>query len=361
MLENDIIMPRAVQPPRDEKLLKKVTPIVDWIVDHTTTLHINMPKDILEMYKFRAQLGAGVMTVQNHLGIPETYILPDIFYKYDLPIPYSISGDNLIKGKFFVDGATKLGIIFSERGTFDVEVAARRSREKTESVLERGCNIDFWPVPGRSKNGLTIAFQSSPFQTALKLDTPIFPTAVTYFELPEEYHFIEKKRSRRNLSKTEKLKGYTIKILHIPKLIFKHKGDVYFNFGEPIIPSQLFGWPIPEEKIPEYSILLADHARKACLNQTAITERNIVAFAAGMPGYIRDNVEIVLDKLQSHSDKFVFKFSGDCNFGDISLEDKISILIHRAELSGKHPKLIKMYGNQIKHYVEGMYGRNYDK
>ncbi len=353
--------PKLIQPPRDEKLLEIVRPLLDKLVYKTMDLHVDISESTLNSMWDCVINKRGAMVISRHVGLTETYALPTIFYRLGLPEPYMVIGDNLIKGDSVVNWCKRSGLVFSERGNLDIEQAAENSRDKMTYVLKSGNFLGLYPTPGRSKNGLTMGFQSNPHRVALLLDSTLFPVSPGYYEYPEEDHFITKRKPhRRRQTKIQKIGGYTVKALHIPKILLKHKGDVYMNFGEPIIPSQLFGTNIPEEKIPEYSVLLADHMRKACLNLTPITERNIVAYAKSMGGPLRRNIAIVLDKVQPYSNRFAFRKMSDCSLEELPLENKISMLIYLADLEYKHPKLVTMYGNEIKHYVEGMYGRKYD-
>ena len=355
MLIEGIYDTDIVQPPRNEKLLKIVKPIVNWISYFNSDLHVNMPPETL---KFLMET-YNAMIISTHKGLPETVLSPVAFYRLGLRVPYSVIGDNLIKGKGAVSISKEIGMVFSERTNSDIEGAVINSRSKMASVLEAGNLIALYPTPGRSKNGLTMSFQSSPFQLAILLDIPIIPHSPGYFRYPEEHHFVERVGRTRSRQKKKK-GGYTVKWYDMPELVFGNKGDVYLNYGKPIIPSEYFGTKIPPSKIVECSKEFADHVRKECLYLTPITERHIVAYAMEQPGYIRDNVAMTLEKIEPHSNKFTFKFPGDCKFGDISLDDKVDILIHNADLQGKHQKLVLMYGNEIKHYVEGMYGRKFD-
>jgi len=351
-------------------------------------LHIDMPNETKEFLNKKMSNGqSDVIYTSLHKSLWETIGIPYVLDKEGFPIPYMVMGNNLVKGSIFVKPLTKLGVIVSERENskkmrkdnttkyittnkdistkvdeidpssletleqriisnqqstqeiINVEEQKTKILTSSEKLIEKisyalsGNNpVVVFPVDGRSKDGLTKNFKTTATQAAINLDEPIVPISVDYFELNEESDFVEYAG-----------KPYTFRMDHIFRWTFKNLGIISVTFGKPIIPSQV---STDRKELSRY-------VREQCLDLVKIYARNVVAYSMmqedvkNNPNLLSDKIKYTLDKLSMQSNKFI----------DFTLNDTIDELIVKAELEKKDPRAIKIYGNNILHYIEGMYDK----
>jgi 1-acyl-sn-glycerol-3-phosphate acyltransferase len=341
-------------------IAKKIIKLsVDTKLINIEKLHIDMPLETKTFIDNRVLAGkSDCIYASLHKSLWETIGIPYVLDREHLPIPYIVMGNNLVKGSIFVKPLTRLGVIVSEReatikdkknkvvknaSASACESSSKNLIEKISYVLNDNNSVLVFPFDGRSKDGRIKSIKTTAIQAAIITDSPIIPVDVDYFQLNEEQEFIEYAG-----------KSYTFKLNHVFRWAFKNFGDISVNFGKPIIPSQM---PFDRRDLGKY-------VREQCMDLVKIYSRNVVAYSMmqedvkNNPDKLNNTIKQTLDKLSNQlnqsinqSNKFVdFNLNGN-------LDNLVDELIFKAKLADKDPKAIKIYGNNIIHYVEGMYDK----
>jgi|GEM_PF-2718835 len=296
-------------------------------------LHVDMPDATKAFLDARLLSGKNdVLFSSLHKSLFETVGIPYVLDKMHYPIPYIVMGDNLFKGKTVIYLLTKLGAIVSERSNLNKKEATDNLIGKIKNVLDHNNSILAFPYDGRSKDGFIKKMKTTAIQAAIASNTAIIPVDVDYFNVNEEQEFIEYDG-----------KSYTFKAGHFFRWFFKDLGDIQITFGTPIIPSD----------ISSDRNELAKYVREQSMNLVKIYARNIVAYSMMQeevmqnPKKLEYIVKKNLEKVSSQSHKFI----------DFTLDATLDELLFKAQLSGKDSKAIRLYGNYMSHYVEGMYDK----
>jgi len=267
----------------------------------------------------------------SHRSLLETVVVAKELNGLGYKTPHIIAGDNLFKGAAIVYLLTKTGMIVSDRTGLSKRTATRNLQLKAEYVLTKGNPIIVFSYDGRSKDGLTPNMKTTLVKVASDLNTTIVPTNIDYFEIPEEADLI------RHTGKP-----YTLTVKDFFKTwAFRDFGDIRITFGKPIIPSD----------ISNDRNILAEYVRAQIMDLVQIYSRNVTALSmmqrteAKYSHPIEYFISGNLEKLASQSQKFI----------DFTSDTTIEEIIFKAKLADKDPKALKLYGNSIRHYVEGMY------
>jgi len=276
--------------------------------------------------------GYRVMFFPRHTSLLETITIARELDRMGYQTPHIVAGDNLFKGKYVVLSLTKSGMVVSDRTGLTKAEATRNLQLKEKYVLNKNQSIEVFAYDGRSKDGCTPSMKTTSIQVAIDLNTTIIPANEDCFQIPEESNLIAHTGT-----------PYTFKFGHFfTTWAFRNLGDIRMTFGRPIIPSD----------ISKNRNELAKYVREQMMDLIQIYSRNVVAFSKmqqidakydhPVEYYIMKNQE----KLVSQSTKFI----------DFTLESTVEELIFKAKLADKDPRALKLYGNPIRHYVDGMYG-----
>lgn len=293
--------------------------------DWTSNIHTDIPQSTLDVM----HSGIPKIYVGLHKSLWETMGVPVVINKLGLDMPYIVIGKNLVKGisKPLIKA---FGCIYVERAAKDRNKqnyqSALEIKVKITKALDKGYDVLIFPVDGRTKNGETNSFFSTPFDAALDHlkngPTKIIPFDVDYERLND---------MPRMLKSIEKGKSYTFKIWHFLDW-WKNLGNMYVNFGEPINIDEKTN----RKKINRDTLKEAKNLVKI-LPVNVFSEAVIRHRRNG--GYFDYTIEEVIDDLRL----FENKFRGFKNIDDIS---------NNAGLTFSEPeKKYEIYSGYIKHYL----------
>ncbi|GIU69556.1 MAG: hypothetical protein KatS3mg002_0792 [Candidatus Woesearchaeota archaeon] len=264
--------------------------IVMTLYKKTSTIYTDIPDSTLKIINSEAPK----LYVGLHKSLWETMGIPVVLKSNNAKVPYVVIGKNLVKGvsKFFMQS---IGGIYVERASKEKSrqsyASALEIKKKIILALDIGYDVLIFPTDGRTKNGQTNFFYSTPFDAALSLSrkNPVYiiPVNVDYEKLPD---------MPRMLKSIEKEKSYTFRIWHFSDWL-KNLGTEYVSFGEPILVDCGFNRK-------ELNRIVLERAK----GLVKILPVNIYAEAAirfkKNNGIFEKHVEKVLKELDPHKEKF---------------------------------------------------------
>lgn len=317
--------------------------------------HVENPSDLRKLKKEDAVF----LYTGLHKSLWETTGVLSAIYFQKLPIPYAGMGDNLVKGKFFQNLASKAGVFLVKRAKTrrDVLQSSKKLKDYILYYMAHGTDVSIFPEGTRRnipENGRYGSFFPTAFEAVLEYEKTkdkilaeneklksrnvyVVPFNVDYSKIREDFEYVKSSNS----------KPRTLHILDSLKML-KHIGDLYISFDTPIRIS---------DHLDKTRKELAVYTRERCLELVKILPINIAALsildahAGGQlaADKILEHIAANVEKLDHLKDRFRGFKAGD---SPRDILDKVA----RYEatfrnISGEHIPYYRLYASYINHYT----------
>lgn len=317
--------------------------------------HVENPVDLRKLKK---ENGVFLYTGLHKSLWETTGVLSSIYFQ-KLPIPYTGMGDNLVKGKFFQNLASKAGVFLVKRAKTRREVlqSSKKLKDYILYYMAHGTDVAIYPEGTRRnipENGHYGNFFPTAFEAVLEYektkdqilagnekliarDVYVVPFNVDYSKIREDFEYVKSGDS----------KPRTLHILDSLKML-KRIGDLYISFDNPIKIS---------DHLDKTRKELAVYTRERCLELVKILPINIAALsildvhAEGQitTDKVLDRIGRNLEKLENLKDRFRGFDAGE-NPRDI-LDKVARYEVTFRNIDTENIPLYRLYANYINHYT----------